>query len=99
MRASLPGTRHLLITWTILMTLTLVSMLSARLGGEARLHPLPLWSALLLLMSTGFKVHQVLMVYLNLRISTAGWKGSFIGLTIVTLTLIGGGYLMARFAG
>jgi hypothetical protein len=99
MRASLPGTRHLLITWAVLMALTLVSMLSARLGGEARLQPLPLWSALLLLLSTGFKAHQVLMVYLNLRISTSGWKGTFIGLTIVTLTLIGGGYLMARFAG
>lgn len=99
MRASLPGTRHLLITWAILMTLTLVSMLSARLGGEARLQPLPLWSALLLLLATGFKVHQVLMVYLNLRISTPAWKGTFVSLTIVTLTLIGGGYLLARFAG
>ncbi|WP_033336964.1 cytochrome C oxidase subunit IV family protein [Thioalkalivibrio thiocyanodenitrificans] len=99
MRNALPGTRRLLITWAVLMGLTLVSMLSAQLGGEARLQALPLWSALLLLLSTGFKAHQVLMVYLNLRTSTAAWKGTFIGLAVVTLAVIGSGYVMARFAG
>jgi hypothetical protein len=99
MRNSLPGTHRLLITWAVLMGLTGVSMLSAQLGGEARFQALPLWSAGLLLLSTGFKAHQVLMVYLNLRTSTAAWKGVFIGLAIATLAVIGSGYLMARFTG
>jgi hypothetical protein len=99
MNGSLPGTRYLLITWAILMVLTLVTMLSARLGGEARFEALPLWSAALLLATTGFKVHRVLMVYLNLRASTPAWKGLFTGMTLATLTIIGAGYLMARFTG
>ena len=96
MAMSLPGARRLLITWAILMGLTLVSMFSAQLAGEARWQALPLWSAALLLLSTGFKAHQVLMVYLNLRASTAGWQGLVIGLTVLTLGLIGFGYLVAR---
>jgi hypothetical protein len=99
MPSSLPGTHRLLITWAVLMGLTLVSMLSAQLGGEARFQALPLWSAGLLLLSTGFKAHQVLMVYLNLRKSTSVWKGTFIGLTVATLAVIGSGYLTARFTG
>lgn len=99
MRITLPGTRRLLITWAVLMALTLISILSARLGGDARFQTLPLWSALLLMMSTGFKAHQVLMVYLNLRVSTPAWKGVLMGLAAVTLAMIGSGYLMARFAG
>lgn len=99
MNTELPGTRRLLITWAILMALTLISMLSARLGAEARFQALPLWSALLLAVSTGFKAHRVLMVYLNLRVSTPAWKGVFTALILVTLAVIALGYLMARFTG
>ena len=59
-------TRRLLITWAVLMGLTLITMASAQLGGEARLQALPLWSAGLLLATTFFKAHRVLMVYLGL---------------------------------
>ncbi|MCG6656890.1 hypothetical protein HOP52_03735 [Halomonas campisalis] len=91
-----PATRRLLITWAVLMGLTLVTMLSAQLGGDARLAALPLWSAGLLLLSTLFKAHQVLMVYLGLRDATPAWRGAFVGLTLFTLVLVAFGYLLAR---
>ena len=91
-----PATRRLLITWAVLMALTLITMLSAQLGGEARLSALPLWSAGLLLATTFFKVHRVLMVYLGLGEASSGWRGAFTGLILVTLLLVGAGYLYAR---
>lgn len=94
---ALPGTRRLLFTWATLMALTVVSMLSARLGQTADWQALPLWSAVLVLMATGFKAHRVLMVYLNLRAATPAWKGVFIILTLFTLTLIAAGYLAGHF--
>ncbi|WP_373182101.1 cytochrome C oxidase subunit IV family protein [Halomonas campaniensis] len=92
------ATRRLLITWAVLMGLTLITMASARLGGEARLEALPLWSAALLLATTFFKAHRVLMVYLGLRASTPAWRGAFTGLTLFTLLLVGAGYLVAQAA-
>ncbi|BBI51369.1 hypothetical protein HORIV_37900 [Vreelandella olivaria] len=74
MRA-LPGTRRLLITWALLMALTVVSMVSARLDQTTDWQALPLWSAALVLIATGFKAHRVLMVYLNLRAATLAWQG------------------------
>ncbi|MEA2118542.1 hypothetical protein [Halovibrio sp. HP20-50] len=94
---ALPGTRRLLITWALLMALTVVSMVSARLDQTTDWQALPLWSAALVLMATGFKAHRVLMVYLNLRAATLVWKGIFITLTLLTLTLIAAGYLVGRF--
>jgi len=93
-----PATRRLLITWAVLMGLTLITMASARLGGEARLEALPLWSAGLLLATTFFKAHRVLMVYLGLHASTPAWRGAFTGLTLFTLLLVGAGYLVAQAA-
>ena len=90
------ATRRLLITWAVLMGLTLITMLSAQLGGDARLTALPLWSAVLLLITTFFKVHRVLMVYLGLGEASSGWRGAFSGLILVTLLLVGAGYLYAR---
>ncbi|WP_435401493.1 cytochrome C oxidase subunit IV family protein [Halomonas sp. RA08-2] len=92
------ATRRLLITWAVLMGLTLITMASARLGGEARLEALPLWSAGLLLATTFFKAHRVLMVYLGLGASTPAWRGAFTGLTLFTLLLVGAGYLVAQAA-
>ncbi len=92
------ATRRLLITWAVLMGLTLITMASARLGGEARLEALPLWSAGLLLAPTFFKAHRVLMVYLGLHASTPAWRGAFTGLTLFTLLLVGAGYLVAQAA-
>ncbi len=91
-----PTTRRLVLTWLILIALTLVSMISARLDAGDQWLALPLWSALLVLISTGFKAHQVLMIYLNLRVSSPAWKGAFIGLALVILGLILSGYLAAR---
>lgn len=93
---ALPGTRRLLITWALLMALTVVSMVSAQLDQTTDWQALPLWSAALVLMATGFKAHRVLMVYLNLRAATPAWKGVFIALILVTLTLIAAGYLVGR---
>ncbi|MBB3190370.1 hypothetical protein [Halomonas cerina] len=92
---ALPGTRRLLITWATLMGLTVVSMVSARLNQDDW-QALPLWSAALVILATGFKAQRLLMVYLNLRAATPAWKGTFVGLVVLTLALIAGGYLAAR---
>jgi hypothetical protein len=93
----LPGKRRLLFTWLVLMMLTLLSMLSAQLTDASTWLPLPLWGVVLVLASTGFKVQQVIMVYLNLRVSSAGWKAGFLCLLTVTLLLIFSGYIAARY--
>ena len=69
----------------------------ARLDADAW-QALPLWSAALVLLATGFKAQRLLMVYLNLRMATPAWKGAFVGLVTLTLALIGAGYLVARLA-
>lgn len=74
------------------MILTLFSMWSAQLGEESRRASLSMASVALVLACAGFKVHQILMVYLNLRISSAGWRGGFMCLLVVTILLIGMGY-------
>jgi len=97
MTEKLPGTRRLVLTWLILMMLTLLSMMSAQLTNVTTWLPLPLWGAGLILASTGFKVHQILMVYLNLRVSSDGWKGGFLCLLAITLLLIFSGYIAANY--
>lgn len=92
---SLPGTRRLLTTWALLMGLTVVSMGSALLDADDW-QTLPLWSAGLVILATGFKAQRLLMVYLNLRKATPAWRGAFVGLVILTLALIGAGYLVGR---
>lgn len=91
----LPGSRRLLTTWATLMALTLLSMVSARLDQQSW-QALPLWSAGLVVAATGFKAQRLLMVYLNLRAATPAWRGAFVGLVLLTLALIAGGYLAAR---
>ncbi|RTR04496.1 hypothetical protein [Halomonas nitroreducens] len=94
---ALPGTRRLLATWATLMALTLLSMVSARLDQNSW-QALPLWSAGLVVAATGYKVQRLLMVYLNLRVATPAWRGAFVGLVVLTLALIAGGYLAARLS-
>ncbi|MCB1700385.1 MAG: hypothetical protein KDI14_06050 [Halioglobus sp.] len=96
MNEVLPGTRRLLLTWLLLVTLTLLSMFSAQLGGDAQWRQLPLWGVMLILASAGFKVQQILMVYLNLGVSSAGWKSGFMLLLIATLLLVFFGYFAAH---
>jgi hypothetical protein len=95
MEKTLPSNKRLLITWLTLMTLTLLSMWSAQLGGETHLDSLPLWGVAVVLASAGFKVQQILMVYLNLRVSSTGWRAGFICLLMATLVLIFLAYLAA----
>lgn len=92
----LPGRQRLLKTWLLLMALTLFSMWSAQVDDASRALPLPLWSVALILVSAGFKVQQILMVYLNLRVSSAGWRGSFLCLLVSTIVLVGLGYWAAK---
>lgn len=95
MEQKLPGTKRLLCTWIILMLLTIISMWSAQLGHVSRGVSLPLWGIAIVLASAGFKVQQILMVYLNLRVSSGGWIGSFICLLVATLLLVFFGYVAA----
>jgi hypothetical protein len=95
MEKTLPSNKRLLITWLTLMALTLLSMWSAQLGGEAHLDSLPLWGVAVVLASAGFKAQQILMVYLNLRVSSTGWRAGFICLLMATLVLIFLAYLAA----
>lgn len=95
MKNALPGRKRLLITWLTLMGLTLFSMWSAQLSEGARALTLPLWSVALVLLSAGFKVQQILMVYLNLRVSSSGWRGGFLCLLAATLALVWAGYWYA----
>ena len=95
MEKALPSRKRLLITWITLMGLTLFSMWSAQLSEEARALTLPLWSVALVLLSAGFKVQQILMVYLNLRVSSSGWRGGFLCLLAATLALVWAGYWYA----
>ncbi len=92
----LPGSRRLLMTWGLLVLMTCISMLSARLD-QADWQVLPLWSGILILLATGFKAQCILMIYLNLRASSPSWKGSFSALTLLTLILIAAGYLVGYF--
>ncbi len=92
----LPGTRTLLITWLLLMMLTLLSMVSAQLTDREEWVALPVYGAALILISTVFKVHRVLMVYLNLRVSSAAWRGGFLCVLLLTQLLVFAGFVAAR---
>lgn len=92
---TLPGNKRLLITWLLLMALTLVSMWSAQLDSQSGWLPLPLWGIAIVLFSAGFKVQQILMIYLNLRVSSSGWKGGFISLLAATVILVFLAYVAA----
>ncbi|MCC5859859.1 MAG: cytochrome C oxidase subunit IV family protein [Ectothiorhodospiraceae bacterium] len=98
MAHDLPGERKLLLTWGVLMGLTLVSLVGGQVVGEGRAEPLAWWSVALVLGATYYKARQILMVYLNLRASTPGWKGLLRAFLVLTLGLILGGYLLAVLA-
>jgi len=90
----LPGTQRLLIAWFTLMGLTLLSMWSAQLGATSPAPSLPLWAIALVLLAAGYKVQQILLVYLNLRVSSSGWRGSFLALLWFTLTVVALAYVI-----
>ncbi len=72
----------------LMLVLTIISMLSAQLCGDSGGFSLPLWGIAIVLASAGFKVQQILMVYLNLRVSSSGWRGGFLCLLAATLLLV-----------
>lgn len=92
---TLPGNRTLIATWATLMALTILAMISAQLGGDTARTALPWWGIVLVLATAGFKVQQILMIYLNLRASSSGWKAGFFCLLIATIILILGAYIAA----
>lgn len=88
LRKLFPGSRRLLLTWLTLITLTLLSMWSAQLGSAAREPSLPLWGVTLILLGAGYKVQRILLVYLNLRVSSGAWRGSFLSLVWLVIVLV-----------
>jgi hypothetical protein len=68
-------------------------MWSAQLGNESRV--LSLWGIAVVLFCAGFKVQQILMVYLNLRVSSPGWRVGFMCLLAATILLVWLGYWAA----
>ncbi|MDZ7811525.1 MAG: cytochrome C oxidase subunit IV family protein [Arhodomonas sp.] len=96
MSGAYPGTRKLLATWAVLMSLTALSLFGGQVIGDGRGAPLPWWSVALVLVAGYYKAWQILMVYLNLRASGPGWRGLFRALLLVTFALILGGYLLAN---
>lgn len=96
MEKKLPSHQRLLTTWLILMALTLFSMWSAQLADESRTPSLPLWGVALILLSAGVKVRQILLVYLNLRVSSPGWRGGFLCLLAATILLVWLAYWAAK---
>ena len=96
MHESLPGTKRLVSTWLVLIGLTVLSMWSAQLDDVDKLSSLPVWSVAIVLITSGLKAQQILMIYLNLRVSSSGWKGGFICVLAGTLLLVFAGYYVAR---
>lgn len=94
MEVANPIKKRLIRTWLILISLTLLSMASAQVNSTAL--PLPIWGVFFVLVITGFKVQQVLMVYLNLRVSSAGWRWGFLWLLTSTLLIIFSAYLVTH---
>lgn len=94
MQDKLPGTQRLLIAWLTLMGLTLLSMWSAQIGETTPRPSLPLWAIALVLLAAGYKVQQILLVYLNLRVSSSGWRGSFLALLWATLIVVALAYVI-----
>lgn len=90
-----PSPRTLLLTWGLLAGLTVVSLFTAIGEDGARSTAALGWvSVALILAVTWVKARQILAVYLNLRASTAGWRGFFAALVLVILAVILGGHLL-----
>jgi hypothetical protein len=94
MHGRLPTTRRLIVAWALLMALTAATMVWGRAAsGDAT--PLGIAWVAALLAVTFFKASRVLMVYLNLRLSTQGWKVMFHAFLVAILLPILGAYAIA----
>jgi len=80
----LPGVRLILLTWALLMALTIGTMVAGKVTSAASLGIL--WTAVLLAI-TWAKTRGILLVYLNLRAAPAHWRSGF-GTAIAFLLLL-----------
>lgn len=94
MHGQLPTGRRLIVAWLLLTTLTAATMFWGR-AASGDMTPLGMAWVAALLAVTFFKASQVLMVYLNLRVSTQGWKVLFHAFLIAILLPILGAYAVA----
>ncbi|MBF0268770.1 MAG: cytochrome C oxidase subunit IV family protein [Alphaproteobacteria bacterium] len=91
----MPTHRLLFQTWLILMGLTALSLFSGRAGVQDP-GSLGIAWVVVLLAVTFFKTRLVLMVFLNLKSSTPGWRGFFMAFLLGILLLLLAGYAAAR---
>ncbi len=81
----LPSFRALLLTWLLLMGLTVLLLLAGDPDGSGRL---PLISVALLLLVALLKARQILWVFLGLARSSGLWKATFLASLAVILALV-----------
>ena len=96
MSMTFPGRRRLVHTWGVLMILTAASMAGGLLSLE-RDSAVAFWAgALVIAAATLFKAHRIVMVYLNLRASTGGWRGGLVVYLTVTTLVVLAGYVLSQ---
>ncbi|TDT41734.1 cytochrome c oxidase subunit IV [Halospina denitrificans] len=96
MTTNLPGQRRLLQTWLILMVLTGVSMIGALIPMGEDGNRLAWTGVLMIIAAAYYKAHRIVMVYLNLRASSPGWKGGLIAYLMLTTLVILGSYMLSE---
>jgi hypothetical protein len=79
-----PAPKTILLTWALLMALTIGTMLAGKVTSAASLGIA--WTAVLLAI-TWAKTRGILLVYLNLRAAPAHWRSGF-GTAIAFLLLL-----------
>jgi len=72
--ARLPTTRLIVLTWLLLMALTIGTMVAGKVTSAASLGFV--WTVVLLAI-TWAKARGILLVYLNLRAAPAHWRSGF----------------------
>ncbi len=98
MRFTLPNKKLLIVTWLLLMALTLASMYWGKASSGSQ-EVLGLSWVGLVLAVTVIKARQILYVYLNLRQSTGGWRAFFMAFLLAVCFGIGLTYLIPPFNG
>ncbi|MCZ4282945.1 cytochrome C oxidase subunit IV family protein [Kiloniella laminariae] len=92
---SAPGTR-LLLTWALMSGLTVISIISGdALETQGDTVPLGLVSVIVLMGATLFKCRLLLLDFLELRSSSAGWRRGFIFAIFLIAAMITGAYMLA----
>lgn len=95
MSMNLPGRQRLIRTWLILMALTCASMVGALVPMGDNGDRLA-WTGILTIVAAAYyKAHRIVMVYLNLRASSGGWKGGLIAYLMLTTLVILGSYVLS----